>query len=260
MLAKRMGTADIGGMDSGLLLSIVSAGLALAFFHAAIPTHWLPFVVTARAQGWSKKKTLTITAFAGAGHIALTAVLGVLVIWFGIAVDHWTGNVFPWIAGGILIAFGLYYLVNQFRGHGHHHHHHHHARPHSLSAAHVHSDGVVHAHPHEGAHAHCDATDDVGVARVSDAAAITSLFVLLTFSPCEAFIPIYVSAAAFGWTGFALSTAVLAVGAITGMVVFTWLTMSGLDRFHLHKLERFEGAILGTVLCVLGAAFILFEA
>lgn len=244
-------------MDNGLLVSIIGAGLALAFFHAAIPTHWLPFVVTARAQGWSKQKTLLITAFAGAGHIALTAVLGVLVIWFGATVDHWTGNVFPWIAGGILIAFGSYYLINQFRGGGHHHHHH---RAHSLSAAaHSHGDHI-HVHPHDGAHVHCaDACEDVGVTRVSDTAAITSLFVLLTFSPCEAFIPVYISAVRFGWEGFALSTAVLAVGAIAGMVLFTWLTMSGLERFHLHKLEHYEGAILGTVLCILGVAFILFE-
>lgn len=248
-------------MDNGLLASIGGAGLALAFFHAAIPTHWLPFVVTARAQGWTKRKTLMITALAGAGHIVLTAVLGVLVIWFGIAVDHWTGNVFPWIAGGILIAFGMYYLINQFRGVGHGHHH-----AHSLSAAHTHSHdhgpgGHVHAHPHEGPHVHCaDACEDIGVPRVSDTAAITSLFLLLTFSPCEAFIPVYISAVRFGWEGFAFSTAILAVGAIAGMVLFTWLTMSGLERFHLHKLEHYEGAILGTVLCVLGAAFILFEA
>ena len=243
-------------MDNAVLLSIAGAGLALAFFHAAIPTHWLPFVVTSRAQGWSKGKTLSITALAGAGHIALTTLLGVLVIWFGIAVDHWTGTVFPWIAGGILIAFGVYYLANQFRegGHGHHHHH-----PHSLSAAHTHEGGVVHVHPHDGPHA-APAGDDVGVARISDAAAITSLFVLLTFSPCEAFIPVYVSAVRFGWTGFALSTGVLAVGAIAGMVTFTWLTLSGLERLHLHKLEHYEGAILGVVLCALGIAFILVEA
>lgn len=250
-------------MDNGLLVSIAGAGLALAFFHSAIPTHWLPFVVTARAQGWSKKKTLLVTAFAGTGHIALTAVLGVLVIWFGVAVDQWTGNVFPWIAGGILIAFGSYYLINQFRG-GQHHRHHHHGSPkaHSLSASHVHSHGDdVHVHPHDEPYGRrAAAREDAGVARVSDTAAITSLVVLLTFSPCEAFIPVYVSAVRFGWEGFALSTAVLAVGAIAGMVLFTWLTMSGLERFRLHKLEHYEGAILGTVLCILGVAFILFEA
>jgi putative Mn2+ efflux pump MntP len=235
-------------MDSALLLSIAGAGLALAFFHAAIPTHWLPFVVTARAQGWTTRKALLVTALAGGGHIALTAVLGVLVIWFGIAVDHWTGEIFPWIAGGILIAFGMYYVVNQFRGgHGHHH-------AHSLSAAHVHERD----HHHRGHEDCADACDDVGVARVSDTAAVTSLFLLLTFSPCEAFIPLYVSAVRFGWEGFALSTAVLAVGAIAGMVAFTWLTLAGLQKFHLHKLEHYEGAILGTVLCVLGVAFIVF--
>lgn len=266
-------------MDSALVLSIAGAGLALAFFHAAIPTHWLPFVVTARAQAWSTRRTLVITAVAGAGHIALTTFLGVLVIWFGIEVDRWTGTIFPWIAGGILIAFGLYYLVNQFRGRGHAHLHvHRHGRhAHSLSAAHVHDGGrVVHAHaggthhhrhdhdhhghdhhPHDHDPAACD---DAGVARVSDAAAITSLFVLLTFSPCEAFIPVYVSAVQFGWSGFALSTLVLAVGAIAGMVTFTWLTISGLQHLHLHKLEHYEGAILGSVLCALGIAFILVEA
>ena len=248
-------------MDNALLASIVGAGLALAFFHAAIPTHWLPFVVTARAQGWSKRRTLIITALAGAGHIFLTTVLGVLVIWFGIAIDHWTGTVFPWIAGGILIAFGMYYLVNQFRGRGHRHihllrqhgHDHGHDRPHT----HAHDD---HHHEHDHHHAHDAPAGDVGVVRVSDTAAITSLFVLLTFSPCEAFIPVYVSAVRFGWGGFALSTAVLAVGAIAGMVTFTWLTLSGLEKFHLHKLEHYEGAILGTVLCLLGVAFILVEA
>jgi nickel/cobalt transporter (NicO) family protein len=222
--------------------------LALAFLHAAIPTHWLPFVVTARAQGWTTRKTLLVTALAGGGHIALTALLGVLVISFGIAIDHWTGSIFPWIAGGILIAFGMYYLANQFRG-GHSHRH-----AHSLSAAHVQEP----RHHHTGHEDCAEACDDVGVVRVSDTAAITSLFVLLTFTPCEAFIPVYVSAVQYGWGGFALSTAVLAVGAISGMVVFTWLTLSGLQKFHLHKLEHYEGAILGTVLCVLGVAFVVF--
>jgi putative Mn2+ efflux pump MntP len=257
-------------MNWPLFASLAGAGLVLAFLHASIPTHWLPFVVTARAQAWTRRRTLIITAVAGAGHIALTTLLGVLVIAFGIEVDRWTGTVFPWIAGGILIAFGLYYLVNQFRGqgHGHAHGHHHHIpigrHAHSLSAAHTHDGGrVVHAHAAAAAahrHGHDPATcDEVGVARVSDAAAITSLFVLLTFSPCEAFIPVYISAVRFGWTGFALSTAVLAIGAITGMVTFTWLTMSGLKRLNLHWLEHYEGAILGTVLCTLGIAFIIVE-
>jgi hypothetical protein len=44
------------------------------------------------------------------------------IIWLGIETSKWTGNVFPWIAGGALILFGLLYLVRQARGGGHGHH------------------------------------------------------------------------------------------------------------------------------------------
>src|SRR3712207_8841841 len=42
------------------------------------PTHWLPFVLTARVQRWGKLKTLGITALAGSGHVLMTALLGLL--------------------------------------------------------------------------------------------------------------------------------------------------------------------------------------
>ena len=106
-----------------LLLSIAATGFVVAFAHAAIPTHWLPFVLTGRAQRWSKAKTLIVVALCGSGHVLFTTLLGVLVVWLGIETRKWTEDVFPWIAGGALILFGLYYLVRQGRvgGHGHSH-------------------------------------------------------------------------------------------------------------------------------------------
>jgi len=32
-------------------------GFGIAFFYAAIPTLWLPFVLTARTQRWNRTKT-----------------------------------------------------------------------------------------------------------------------------------------------------------------------------------------------------------
>ena len=55
-------------MNDSVLTTIAITGFSIAFFHAAIPTHWLPFVLTARAQRWSRSKTLTITALAATGH------------------------------------------------------------------------------------------------------------------------------------------------------------------------------------------------
>jgi len=103
--------------------SIMATGFVVAFAHAAIPTHWLPFVLAGRGQRWHKGKTLMVVVLCGSGHVLFTTVLGALVVWLGIETSKWTGNVFPWIAGGALILFGLYYLIRQVRGGGHGHHH-----------------------------------------------------------------------------------------------------------------------------------------
>ena len=95
--------------------------------------------------------------------------------------------------------------------------------------------------------------------RTSDRAAIVSLFTLLTLSPCEAFLPVYVSAVRYGWSGFAVASVVLAVATIAGMVTFTALTLAGLERFQLGALEKYEGIILGCVLILLGVAFVVLE-
>jgi cytochrome c biogenesis protein CcdA len=47
-----------------------------------------------------------------------TAGLGLLVAWFGIALNNKIGGWFPWIAGGALVLFGLYDVVQQLRGKG----------------------------------------------------------------------------------------------------------------------------------------------
>src|SRR2546423_9016948 len=65
-------------MTQTVLPTIVVSGLGVAFFHAAIPTHWLPFVLTGKAQRWKQGKTLAITALAGGGHVLFTAVFGLL--------------------------------------------------------------------------------------------------------------------------------------------------------------------------------------
>ncbi|HEY4123545.1 MAG TPA: hypothetical protein VGM36_02965 [Rhizomicrobium sp.] len=232
-------------MNQALVFSIVVAGFTVAFFHAALPTHWLPFVVTSRAQHWSKSKTLAITAFAGTGQIFITTLLGVLVIWLGMSVDRLTGSIFPLLGGGLLVLVGLFYI---YRG---------------ATGRHVHLVPGGHGHDHHDDHDHEHDIDHELIAhtrqRTSDRAAIVGLFTLLTLSPCEAFLPVYVSAARFGWGGFALSSIVLAVATIAGMVTFTSLTLAGLERFRLDRLEKYEGIILGCVLVLLGVAFVLLE-
>ncbi|GJQ28084.1 MAG: hypothetical protein HBSAPP02_31160 [Phycisphaerae bacterium] len=93
----------------------------------------------------------------------------------------------------------------------------------------------------------------------SDWVAIGSLFALLTFSPCEGFLPVYLSGIRYGWMGFALLSAILAGATLSGMVIFTWLTLIGLEKLKLQLLEKYESGILGGALCLLGVLVILFE-
>src|SRR3954466_4037672 len=117
-------------MASTVLTTVAATGFTVAFFHAAIPTHWLPFVLVARARNWGRTKTLAVTAVAGLGHVALTSLLGLAIAWFGFQLEEkveW----FSRLAGGLLVAFGIFFFLRQWSGRGILHHHppggHHHA-------------------------------------------------------------------------------------------------------------------------------------
>jgi hypothetical protein len=241
-----------------LFASIVGAGFVVAFLHAALPTHWLPFALASRGQHWGLGKTLAVTTLAGIGHAIFTTALGALVVTIGFQLSERANAAFHVIAGGALVAFGLFYLVRQFRGGG--------------GAGHVHlfhGYGHEHAHAHSHAHAHGEAHhDDETVAEAlnappppqrSDRAAIFSLLALLTFSPCESFLPVFLSGARYGWAGFAVLSLTLAIATVAGMLVFTSASMAGLSRLRVATLERYEGAILGLMLCGLGVAIFLLD-
>ncbi len=236
-------------MNDSVLTTIAITGFTIAFFHAAIPTHWLPFVLAARVQRWNRSKTLLITALAATGHASFTAMLGLIVAWLGIALSARIGALFPWIAGGALIAVGLFYIFRQLTGHTHTH-------LHLGRGGHSHGDGHDHEHGHEHGHGHGE--QKLSFSK-SDIAAITSLLALLTFSPCEAFVPVYVSGVRYGWYGFALLTVILTIGTIAGMVAFTGLALVGIEQVKLRLLEKYEAGVMGALLCAVGVLIILFE-
>lgn len=206
-----------------------------------MPTHWLPFVLTSRVQRWNRAKTVAITALAGTGHVLVTALLGFFITWFGTSLNKTVSDWFPRIAGGALILFGLYYFVRQVSGRGHVHF----GYPHE----HLHE-----AHGFEQHHAHEHAPK-----RTSDRTAIVSLLAFLTFSPCEGFLPIYVSGIRYGWKGFALLTGILSFGTVAGMVFFTSLTLAGLGKLKLGVLEKYESALMAILLCLVGILILIFE-
>lgn len=209
-------------MADTLFASILATGLLVAFLHAALPTHWLPFVLVGRGQGWGAGKTLSIAAGAGVGHVLSTMALGVLLTGAGIAMEKKFGGLSPWLVSALLIGLGLFYLLRQVLRRPHHHA----AKPKLFT---------------------------------SDRAAVLTLFTLVTLSPCEAFLPVYVSGVRYGWLGFVLLSLVLTAATIAGMVLFTGVSLLGAKRLPLGLLERYEAGILGGALCALGIGILILE-
>lgn len=239
-------------MNSAALTTIAATGLMVAFFHAAIPTHWLPFVLVARARRWRHGKALAVSVFAGLGHVALTSLLGLAIAWFGFQLDEHFGHVFTRVAGWVLLAVGGFYFWRQWRGGVLHHH-----TPggHHEPSAHC-------GHEIEEGHSHLEAEledSELVSGRRGDWAAISGLLVMLTLSPCEGFLPIYLSAVKFGWTGFFILSGILAVGTLGGMLLFTWLTLVGLEKVELKRIERYEAGLLGVVFTLLGVLMLTLE-
>jgi ABC-type nickel/cobalt efflux system permease component RcnA len=222
-----------------------------------------------------------VTALAGAGHVILTSALGLLIVGLGIELDKRVGHWFPFVAGGVLVAFGLYHLDQQRRGSTHNHglftfgkkHCHEdftdtHDHLHGMSA-HKHSSAVAtgHAFSELGWEPRIfEAASGVSLAEVSkrkkvvsDKATILGLLTMLTFSPCEGFLPVYLSGISLGWMGFIVLSLILAIATLAGMMAFTMLTLAGMEKLKLTFLEKYENALTGIVLCILGVAVTLLE-
>ncbi|KQY29624.1 hypothetical protein ASD21_04605 [Caulobacter sp. Root1455] len=202
-------------MNTTFFASVAATGFAVAFLHAALPTHWLPFVLVGRAQKWTTVRTLGVTLLAGLGHVGLTILLGLAVVAAGLVAQPHVGGSFHWIVGGLMAAIGVFYLVR-------------------------------------GRHRH--ATMDGTRKFTSDKAAITALVVLLTLSPCEAFLPYYLAGMEHGVIGFVTLSAVLLTATSAGMLIFTGLSLAGFSRLGLDRLEQYEELILGAALIFIGAA------
>lgn len=207
-------------MGEALFGSIAATGFLVALLHAALPTHWLPFVLVGRAQGWSGRKTLAVAALAGSGHIVSTVVLAVMLMTAGMALEAWSGLVLTRIAGAVLIGFGLLYLLSRAP--------------------------AVDGEPRPRR-------------RVSDLAAILGLVGVLVLSPGESFASVLLAGLPYGWSGFVVLSLVLASATLGGMLLFTGASWAGAARLRLDLVERYERLLLGGALCVLGVLILVLR-
>ena len=211
-------------LQQPVLMSVVGVGFATAFLHAALPTHWLPFVLVGRGQRWTLTQVLTTVAIAGSAHIVTTAVVGGLIVAAGLVVDQWIAGLLPGLSAGLLFLFGAFYLGKAL------------LRPAVMAGG----PSLALSEP-----------------TVSHAAAFWGLVVMMAVSPGEVLLPIYLSQATEGPVVLTALTLAFGVGTVLGMGLFTVLARAGWSVLRLERWARYEGIILGLALILIGLLVIL---
>jgi hypothetical protein len=212
--------------DQTILLSLLGLGFTTAFLHAALPTHWLPFVLVGRAQRWSLGRVMAAVAAAGLAHIVTTALVGGLIVVAGLALDQWIGGVLPYLSAILLFVFGAFYLLRAVV-----------RRPQLAGGPSL----------------------DLAEPAVSHAAAFWGLVAMMAISPGEVLLPFYLSQAQTGLGVLAALTAAFAAGTVLGMAVFTVLARAGWSVLRLERWARYEGAVLGLALIVIGLLVVMHQ-
>jgi len=217
--------------EQPVLWSLLGGGFAAAFLHAALPTHWLPFVLVGRAQRWSLTRNLLAVTAAGLAHIATTAVVGSLIVAAGMALDEVVAGLLPHLSAVLLFGFGGFYLIKSFV-----------RRPAMAGGPSL------------------DLAEPPGLQdKASHSAAFWGLVAVMALSPGEVLLPIYMSSAQEGAMALALLTLVFAVGTVLGMATFTTLARAGASVLRLERWARYEGAILGVALIAIGLLIVTHQ-
>lgn len=199
------------------MIHLVMGSLLLSLVHAAIPNHWLPIVVIARAEKWNSREALWITALTGLAHASSTILVGIGIGLIGYKLSENYDFFTTTIAPVLLILMGLLYFGLDYK-----------------HAVHRHLPGSKQ------------------LQQKSKLTIIATLCLAMFFSPCLEIDTYFITAGTHGWQGIAAVSLVYLFITVTGMLLLVALGNKGLERFNLHFLEHHEKKVTGTVLILLG--------
>ena len=247
---------------------LTQAGLALvlttvltAVVHTLIPDHWLPFVLVSRAEGWSVRRTISMTMLSALLHVSLSIALGLVIVGAGVGAEKAVlglGEALESITGWMLVVFGVVYMLWFLArgGHSHSFGMHPHHRPTDPDPADETPRGApgVH-HDHAGHAGHPRAEVRARRGRFSGYA----LTFIVGFNPCILVIPCLYGAAQMSALTLAGVAVAFAASTVASMVAVTMLGLKGTARLTSPFLTRYGEAFSGGLIALVGAAVLLAE-
>jgi sulfite exporter TauE/SafE len=243
LVLREIVTREMQSMSQDLTVLLGSAA-AIGLVHTVLgPDHYLPFTALSKARQWSLRKTLSITALCGVGHVLGSVALGLIGIAVGITLRHveliesHRGEIAAWLLTAFGLVYGTWGVVRAWRN-----------RPHSH--VHLHSDGTIHSHKHAHHSEHMHVHEEK-----MRGATPWILFAIFVFGPCEPLIPLLMyPAVAVSSSAVILVAAVFGLVTIATMMGIVFLTSLGLGFMATSRLSRYGHAMAGAVIFLCGVA------
>jgi nickel/cobalt transporter (NicO) family protein len=244
-----------GGCVTSTAILLFLSSCATAVIHALIPDHWLPFLLMSRSQGWSERRTATLTGLAGFLHVLMSIVVGALVILLGATsargLAERAGQSLEFLAGLFLLVFGLVYGIWAHLREAQVH-----ARPPRTRQGEPEAGGPGTLHTHGHLHGHGHLLERWFREAVSGGA----LVVIIGISPCALLAPILFAASTEGPGALLAAALGFATCTIVTMVTVTLFARRGMRRFELPFFTRYGDLISGVLIAIIGLLIMRFEA
>jgi len=220
-------------------LALIATTVVTAVVHTLIPDHWLPFVLVSRAEGWTTRRTVALTAASGMLHVTLSIALGMVILVAGRGAERAVGGLgetLSQLSGWMLMLFGVCYMGwFLFRG------------------GHAHTFGIhPHHHPEDP---EPNPKERLGM-RLKDLSGYTLTFVV-GFNPCILLIPLVLGAAQLSPLTLVAVSVAFAISTISSMVFVTLAGLRGTSRLTSPFLTRYGEALSGGLIAATGAAVLL---
>ncbi|MGH3744195.1 MAG: hypothetical protein ACRDTP_04985 [Mycobacteriales bacterium] len=216
-------------MSSSIPVLLVAAG-GVGLAHSVLPDHWVPLAVLARARRDPLRRAARLSLLAGLTHVAVSLVLGGVVIVVGLSIRSAIESRTDLVVGGVLILTGVGFLLAEATGHTH-------AAQHRR---HGHDD---HHDPIDDDRQHRSPRGVVGLLVPFGAAA----------SPDLTILPVFLAAAALGPAAAIGSLLVFALVTVLTFVTLTTLAAAGGRQLRAAWIDRYANGITALVLILIGA-------
>lgn len=200
--------------------TLALAAATVGSLHSLAPDHWVPFTALARAQGWGRGRTASITLLCGFGHVTVSVALGLAGLFLGSAVLQALGQKLEAVAGILLVGFGLAYGAWGLRR------------------------AIRQRLP----------SHDPGQERTT----AWTLFLLFSVDPCVAVVPILFAAAPLGVLPAAAVVVTYEAATLATMLVLVLFAHAGAAALRVRWIDRYGDGAAGGLIAATGLVLMAF--